>query len=104
MKRAQPLVVYAGLLELDVATHDFDDVDAGQEILDEGEGNHCDSLVPAFGAASRHWRMRTFPTEIAVHLGLSELRMQVQVDTLRRASGHKPRVMCAVAHRIGAPR
>jgi hypothetical protein len=32
---AQPLVVDAGLLELDVVAHDVDDVDAGEQLLDE---------------------------------------------------------------------
>jgi len=40
VERAQAFVVDAGLLELHVAAHHLDDVDAGKEVLDKGGRNH----------------------------------------------------------------
>jgi len=37
---AQALVVDAGLLQVDMAPHHVDDVDAGQQVMDEALGDH----------------------------------------------------------------
>src|SRR5207237_1550443 len=44
VERAQALVVDARLLERDGAAHQLDDVDAGEQVLDELAGDHGTSL------------------------------------------------------------
>ena len=46
MKRAQAAEVGAPLLELDVAPHDIDDVDAGEKLMQKTGRNHSGSLPP----------------------------------------------------------
>jgi hypothetical protein len=50
VKWTQPEQVLAGLLQLDVAPDDIDDVDAGEQVLDESLGDHATKVYAAASA------------------------------------------------------